>query len=33
MTTNTEAGVRVSESGRVVIPALFRKALGIKGRR
>jgi AbrB family looped-hinge helix DNA binding protein len=27
---NTEARLRVNENGRVVIPASFRKALGIK---
>jgi len=30
MTVNTEARQRVNENGRVVIPASFRKALGIK---
>ena len=29
MTVNTEARQRVNENGRVVIPAAFRKALGI----
>ena len=29
MTKNTEARLRVNENGRVVIPASFRKALGI----
>ena len=29
MTVNTEARQRVNENGRVVIPASFRKALGI----
>ena len=29
MTTDTEARLRVNENGRVVIPASFRKALGI----
>jgi len=30
MTVNTETRQRVNENGRVVIPASFRKALGIK---
>ena len=30
MTVNTETRQRVNENGRVVIPAAFRKALGIK---
>jgi AbrB family looped-hinge helix DNA binding protein len=30
MTTDTEARLRVNENGRMVIPASFRKALGIK---
>jgi len=30
MTANTETRQRVNENGRVVIPASFRKALGIK---
>ena len=30
MTMNTETRQRVNENGRVVIPASFRKALGIK---
>lgn len=29
MTVNTETRLRVNENGRVVIPASFRKALGI----
>ena len=29
MTVDTEARLRVNENGRVVIPAAFRKALGI----
>lgn len=29
MTSDTEARLRVNENGRVVIPASFRKALGI----
>ena len=30
VTTNSEARLRVNENGRIVIPASYRKALGIK---